>query len=1011
MNFCRSKGWKLLLFLFFILAISISSDAQESMFLPLTKLETKDGLSSPNVRKIVQDKYGFMWFATQDGLNRFDGVKFVRYISGSPEVSHAILESDVYDLAFEENGNYLWCLTAYGGLSKIDIATGLVMATFPVATHAPTKGKLWFRCMSLKKNLIYIGTNEGFVIRFNLENNKTEVIADINGRYSSKGSIDKIYTDDYNRVWLMIQNSGIRVLDNSLERQIDRITTKDLLLAAPLTCQFNDFGEKNDELLICTSAGLVTIGIKNIIPISAGQSNYGIPAPVYESNLHCISISGNYILLSGNMGLYMTDITKKKSRQILFSKNYDDRNWLTLTNSIFQSGQNIWIGSQYGVGWIKNINTIFTGVFNSMNGNGIKIEHSTTLCNLTDSTLAVCADDGLYFSNHISGSIDKFSIPDFYYHAFTLPGNHLIASGFSKGLQLIDKNGKSASLNAIYPELVPIKNDLLISSALLDDSVCFMASQREKGIYIWNYKKKIIHVLSANSRPAALKNNIVNRLFLDSKKRLWIIGDNTVSVYNHYTGSIEHLDLYNPRNKAPLSINMDICEAGGRYWLATYGTGIVELSGTGKINRVYSAHDGINNLGLYKIFRVNDSMLVASSNNGLSALNINNGKIINYFEEDGLQSNNFEETSGCENDQYIFLGGLKGFTKINKARFSVQKEFYNLYFSSIRIHAPNKINDYSNLFLKDIEIPSNSTQVIVGFSNLNYIIPEKIIFQYRLKEVSEKWNALGTQRFISLTSLPPGVYHLQIQASNEDGAWSGPKELILVFLPKWYQTWWFKLSLALLFIASVYALYRLRVSQLKKEQEIRSKLASDLHDDLGSTLNSVKVYANLALMEKEKDKYVVKIKDSIQEAITGVKDMIWVLDDSKDTIEDLLARVSQFAASLCEANGMRYKQEFSEEARHFKPGREEKRNLYMILKEAVNNACKYSGATEMSIAISVNKKKPEIRIKDNGKGFDLQTATAGNGLKNMKLRGRQIRYTVTITSSPGNGTAITLEKI
>jgi two-component sensor histidine kinase/ligand-binding sensor domain-containing protein len=784
------------------------------------------------------------------------------------------------------------------------------------------------------------------------------------------------------------------------------------LLSTNITSlKFTGYVKINDKLLISTDAGLVEINIKDKAVILQEHNDYNIPSYLYRSNIHCISTSTEKILFSGDRGLYSINKKDKRIQQIQFSKNYDDRKWLTLTNCIFQTHDNIWIGSQYGVGWLKNLNSSFTGYYNSMDGNGIMIEHSITLFNINDSVIGICGDDGLYFSNHLSGKISKYSVTDFYYHAFKLPDGNILASGENKKIQIIDNSGDSIELTKTYPELKEIRNDLLMSSAFLDDSICFMASQNEKGIYIWNLKTKKITILNTTSGPVSLKSPIINRLFIDSQKRLWIVGDNTISIYNHYKRQVSHLNLLNPRNNDPLSINMDICEAGGKFWIATYGTGIIELSGSGNINRIYSAADGINNLGLYKIFKLSDSALIVSSNSGLSLLNFKTGKVTNYFDEAGLNSNNFEESSGCENEKYIFLGGLRGYTKIDKRKLSIQTSFNNLYFSSSLVYQPDKITDTSNLFLQQIKVPGNYVQVVVNFNYLNYASPEKTKFQYRLKGINNSWTPTDTKKSISLSSTPPGTYQLQLQASNEAGDWSDPVELTLIFLPKWYQTFWFRSILAILFIGSIYGLYRIRINQIKKEQKIRSKLASDIHDDLGSTLNSVKVYANLALMDKDKDKYLHKVKENIQEALTGVKDIIWVLDDSKDTVEYLLSRVNQFAAPICEANGINYKQKMSDDVRDYKLLRAEKRNLYMILKEAVNNACKYAGASDLSIEVGLQKKRPVLIISDSGKGFDETFIQEGNGLKNMQIRSKEIKYQLIIQSSHSKGTFIQLKKI
>src|SRR4029079_4249805 len=125
----------------------------------------------------------------------------------------------------------------------------------------------------------------------------------------------------------------------------------------------------------------------------------------------------------------------------------------------------------------------------------------------------------------------------------------------------------------------------------------------------------------------------------------------------------------------------------------------------------------------------------------------NNGKIISYFEESGLQSNNFEEMSGCISSKFIFLGGIRGFTRIEKEKVAVQNENKNLYFSSIEIHQPKYIYDTADLSLKKINVPSDIVQVIINFSSLHYSAPEKNIFRYRIKEVSDNWNSLRHQNF------------------------------------------------------------------------------------------------------------------------------------------------------------------------------------------------------------------------------------------------------------------------
>lgn len=204
--------------------------------------------------------------------------------------------------------------------------------------------------------------------------------------------------------------------------------------------------------------------------------------------------------------------------------------------------------------------------------------------------------------------------------------------------------------------------------------------------------------------------------------------------------------------------------------------------------------------------------------------------------------------------------------------------------------------------------------------------------------------------------------------------------------------------------------FLLRINHLKKEHLIRTKLSKDLHDDLGGTLNSIKVYTNIALIQKE-EQYLQNIKEGTQEAISCVRDIIWVLNDQKDNMADLLIRVQQFAAPLCESNNIRYIQQIEDEAYSYKLEQEEKRNLYLIIKEFINNTIKYANAGEIYlIAKLFNKRKLCIQVKDNGRGFDLSKKSEGNGLKNMKYRAEQTGYDFTMRSIVSQGTFIELKK-
>lgn len=199
----------------------------------------------------------------------------------------------------------------------------------------------------------------------------------------------------------------------------------------------------------------------------------------------------------------------------------------------------------------------------------------------------------------------------------------------------------------------------------------------------------------------------------------------------------------------------------------------------------------------------------------------------------------------------------------------------------------------------------------------------------------------------------------------------------------------------------------LLIRQKIKTQRLRNKLASDLHDDLGSLLNSVNIYTELAMIKGEPG-YLLKIKESTQQAMNGIRDIIWQLDDEDTSFSNLVSRINFFAVPVCKAKNIKFEVQMSKNALAYQLSEEEKGNLYMIIKEAINNSIKYANATAIRVLIDIEKGKPVININDDGKGFPTGSHTPGNGLRNMRTRAGWLNYEFLIQSVLG--TSIQLQK-
>ena len=530
---------------------------------------------------------------------------------------------------------------------------------------------------------------------------------------------------------------------------------------------------------------------------------------------------------------------------------------------------------------------------------------------------------------------------------------------------------------------------------------------------VWNRKAGTVINYSENE-PGKFKldSKIVNSIYLGRNGQAIVMSDYLFSVFDAAKNQFIPISITDKENPEPMGVYMQMAESANNYWVAAYGYGLIKLDKNFNVIKKFGYESGFSNTGLYSIFNFKDSLLIITSNYGMINFSIGSEKVINYFEEDGLHNNTFEEASNYTAKNIFYAGGVNGFTEITASNLSSNITPPYFFFTKAEAESTSGLFlDSFNLNAKQYTFPNTVLQAKIYFTGINYANPNRVTYKYRIIENGKEWINIGVENFVPFIATNPGTYHLQVKAANEDGVWSEPKELVLEFLPKWYQTWWFKLLVFLTTAGIIYAFYRYRIRQIEKQHAIRKDIATDLHDDLGSTLNSVKVFTNLAISGVKQEESLQQIKDNLNEATMGLRDMIWVLDDSLDTVDELVTRLKQYALPVADASNIEANIKADSDTNSRQLTKEEKRNLFLVCKEAINNSIKYSGATQINITIVPDGKKIKITIADNGKGFNVAEVKKGYGLKNMQYRAAQVKYKTTLTSVPGKGTQVEIKPV
>jgi two-component sensor histidine kinase len=332
-------------------------------------------------------------------------------------------------------------------------------------------------------------------------------------------------------------------------------------------------------------------------------------------------------------------------------------------------------------------------------------------------------------------------------------------------------------------------------------------------------------------------------------------------------------------------------------------------------------------------------------------------------------------------------------------------------FSSVRIDANNlpldsltkvgslrlKYNAYGNIHFR--------------FSEYSLIDQDKIKYEYTLYNGGDTvWNKTEGSPELTLTRISPGDYKLLIRATNGFGDYS-PKitSFSISIIPLFTQTTWFIVLLIVIVAAILYALYRYRLHQVKRFQTIRNNIASDLHDDIGSTLNSISIYSEVAKQQAGQNIPALEmIGNSSRKVIESMSDIVWTINPENDSFEKIIVRMRSFAHQLLNARKVEYTFEVDEKLNSVTLPMLVRKNFYLVFKEGITNLVKYSGASRVAISLKEENGFVVLKIRDNGIGIPVNSETQGNGLMNMRRRAREINASLDIFSANGEGTGIEL---
>ena len=538
-------------------------------------------------------------------------------------------------------------------------------------------------------------------------------------------------------------------------------------------------------------------------------------------------------------------------------------------------------------------------------------------------------------------------------------------------------------------------------------------------VHFSSASRAMVHFRHTPGDSASLSSNRVLATCVDRGGVLWVGTDGGgLNRFDPAAGAFIHY-LHETGNPASIRSNSisAVCEDPSRgnaarrtLWLGT-STGLDRFDeGSGRATHI-ALLDTTTAVGVVGIQAETRLVWVATERNGLFSVDPLTGRSRNYTAEDGLHGDLCTRAMCLGPGGRLFVGAGDGFTAFvpdsladDPVPPSVVLESLMLFDKPARTARP--------LWARPL-IHLNYDQDFFSFrfAVLDYTNPRKNVYAYRLEGFEDRWNNAGGRNFAGYTKVDPGTYTLRVKGANSDGVWNEAGTGIdLVIDPPYWKTAWFRVAAAVMLLAVVAGAYNYRVARLLEMERLRVRIASDLHDDIGSTLSGIALAtdamnARLPLPDAERRR-LADVTIAARRTSDALRDIVWLVNPGHDMLDDMLVRMKDAAAALLV--GVEYAIECTEEASSSKLPMEVRRNIILVYKEILNNIVRHARARMVRIGIGADGGTFVLRVADDGVGFDPAAVSRGNGLDSLERRAQQINGSIRIESRPNGGTSVQL---
>jgi ligand-binding sensor domain-containing protein/signal transduction histidine kinase len=1025
------RSWVLTL----VLAVLTLSTGVAGERLPMRLYSTADGLWSSFINSMIRDSHGFIWLCTRDGLSRFDGYRFINYkISGGPSAQN-------FTFMYEDRAGKFWIFLYGKGLYRYDASAATAVSlpanggaddgrimlsaelvssnTFGGVFEDP-EGHLWawskglflveqqsgrFSLREISLNLppdlqsslainsiaashgsLWLGTTRGLFRR--LSDGRT-VQYTINQNLGSD-YVRSISADQSGNLWVthphglyVFKPAPLSALEPGKPFQFVQLHAHASVGEYPLPSQ-------PDEVVDCTGLGIFAGSAKQITAVYQ-QSNGQLWLAAHD---RLVLFDGRHFRyytdsrspfshlvedLDGDLWVATLDGIMRFSLRGLVSYDRNDGLKDPEIDSIHEDPE----GKLYAVspGWI--ISQLREKKFESVHPNipassrlwtsplGF-LDHTGQWWFLTGS--------GLYHFPRVRGMEDLAHVkPTLYTNLDGLPaqwvycifedsrGDLWISVRWTEqGLIGLVRWRRSTGTFHRFTEadgLPPLK------------SAASFAEDRAGNLWAGFYEEGLVRYSSGRftsfTSADGVPHGFITTLHVDKKGRLWLTST---------SGGLARVDK--PDAERPQFLG-------------------------------YTTREGLSSDNARSLTEDLDGRIYIGTVRGVDRLTPETGKFKHYGSADGL-AGDFVLTAFRDRKGALWFGTFNGLSRL-EPRPEAEPAPPSILIDGLRVAGVKQpLNELGTPAVSGLELAAAQNNLQIDFSSLSMAHAALLRYQYKLQGVDKDWSSPTEQRTVHYANLAPGKYEFLVRALDSSGR-SSPQPASVTFriLPPFWRRWWFLILAATLMVCLATLLYRYRVAHLLELERVRTHIATDLHDDIGSSLSQIAVLSEVARRQVDGNVSVSRplstIASTSRELVDSMSDIVWAINPNRDHLSDLSQRMRRFASDLLTAQDIEFRFDAQETERPVKLDAHVRRQVFLIFKESLHNVVRHSACRNVTIELRIQKHAMHLALSDDGRGFDPQHESNGHGLMSMRQRASTLGATLEIASRETQGTVISLK--